>query len=311
MNLNEIIEFLEPMMGFWIEPIKDPLILAGFTLFILAGIIKRFKPEKLTQKSTYVLFNKGLNFIFILSLLMVTLGFSLKFMQSSNQNQPPFKPLDLNEFIEHSLNSDTSNTITHAGRDATVQTTLSSQNPANTITQAGRDARVKVDYSSPHAILQQNGNTITQAGRDAKVNITNEYQAIFQKSSDYKSLLKAYNTALKNLKKYPDDIEMQQESRINTENLQQFKRDVIKLAQDFDKIPLNTERLKQAKIAFDAGDFDKARKVLNEEAMIKDQNRLLEEQSKIDQYEQKLNTALENNAAALKLRDQLADKESY
>jgi tetratricopeptide (TPR) repeat protein len=310
MNLNEIIELLQPIISVWIVNLKDPLILISFTLFILSGLIKWIKPAKLTQKSSYLLFNKGLNFIFILSLLMVILGFALKFMQSSSNSS--FKPLDLNKFIENLPPSEQSNIITQAERDANVTTQSPSKCTGNTITQAGQNAKVDIDCSAPQMLPKQGTtNTMTRAGRDATVNITHEYHAIFEKSSDYKGLLAAYEKSRKYLKKLPNDPEIQQEVRTNKNNLEQFKRDVMKLADDFNTIPLNTERLKQAKIAFDAGDFDKARKILDQEAMKKDQKRLLEEKSKLDIQQQEVNTALENHIEALELKTKLANEDHH
>jgi len=307
MNLNEIIELLQPIMAVWVIHLKDPLILISFTLFILSGLIKWIKPEKLTQKSSYLLFNKGLNFIFILSLLIVILGFVLKFMPSSSGSS--FKPFDLNKVIENLPVSEQSNIMTQAGHDAHVTTQSPSKCTGNTLTQAGQNANINIDCSASQMRLQQGTtNTITQAGRDATVNITHEYHAVFEKSSDYKDLLAAYKTSLKYLEKLPNDLEIQQEVRINKNNLEQFKRDVIKLAEDFNTIPLNTERLKQAKRAFDAGDFDKARKILDQEAMKKDQKHLLEQKSKLDIQQQEVNTALENNAAELELKTKLANE---
>jgi len=43
----------------------------GFILMAVAGLIKILKPEKLTAKETASLFHKGLNYIFILGLLII------------------------------------------------------------------------------------------------------------------------------------------------------------------------------------------------------------------------------------------------
>ena len=55
MNFNALItklaELLEPMIGLWIAYLKDPLILIGFSLFILSGIIKRLKTDNLTPEA--------------------------------------------------------------------------------------------------------------------------------------------------------------------------------------------------------------------------------------------------------------------
>lgn len=65
----------------WIEHLSNPLVLVGFAVFTLAGLVKLFKPEKLSGRATEGLFHKGLNFVFVLGLLIVILGFANSFMQ--------------------------------------------------------------------------------------------------------------------------------------------------------------------------------------------------------------------------------------
>ena len=65
----------------WISHLTDPLVLIGFTVFTLAGLVKLFNPEKLNGKETAGLFHKGLNFVFVLGLLIVIGGFAKSFMQ--------------------------------------------------------------------------------------------------------------------------------------------------------------------------------------------------------------------------------------
>lgn len=65
----------------WIEHLSNPWILIGFTLFMMAGVIKLFKAEKLTGSATAGLFHKGLNFIFILGILVVILSFANSYFQ--------------------------------------------------------------------------------------------------------------------------------------------------------------------------------------------------------------------------------------
>ena len=65
----------------WIDHLNNPLVLIGFTVFTLAGLVKLFNPEKLNGKATAGLFHKGLNFVFVLGLLIVIGGFAKSFMQ--------------------------------------------------------------------------------------------------------------------------------------------------------------------------------------------------------------------------------------
>ena len=65
----------------WVEHLRNTLVLVGFTLFMIAGLIKGFKTEKLSGKATVGLFHKGLNFMLILGVLVVILGFVNSYLQ--------------------------------------------------------------------------------------------------------------------------------------------------------------------------------------------------------------------------------------
>ena len=65
----------------WIEHMNKPLVLAGFTLFVLAGLVKLFKADKLNGKATERLMDKGMTLAFGLGFLLVVLAFANSFMQ--------------------------------------------------------------------------------------------------------------------------------------------------------------------------------------------------------------------------------------
>jgi hypothetical protein len=44
----------------WIEHLKHPLVLFGFVLLIIAGLLKMFHADKLSAKGTERLMDKGL-----------------------------------------------------------------------------------------------------------------------------------------------------------------------------------------------------------------------------------------------------------
>ena len=69
----------------WIENLSEPLILAGFVIFIFSGLFKLLKTDKLTRDASKGLLHKGLNFFFILGLSIIVLGFATKFMQLNNE----------------------------------------------------------------------------------------------------------------------------------------------------------------------------------------------------------------------------------
>ncbi|NTW48742.1 MAG: tetratricopeptide repeat protein [Chlorobiales bacterium] len=76
------------------------------------------------------------------------------------------------------------------------------------------------------------------------------------------------------VKDYPGDdrfklrlSEIAQKRSEVKKKIEALKQEVLKLAEDFTRIPLNTERLRLAKQYFEDGDYDKARAVLNAETM--------------------------------------------
>lgn len=71
----------------WIEHLNKPLVLTGFVLFVLAGLVKLFKPEKLNSKATERLMNRAMVLSFILGFLIVLLAFVRSFMYM--QTVPP------------------------------------------------------------------------------------------------------------------------------------------------------------------------------------------------------------------------------
>lgn len=116
----------------WIEHLSDPLVLVGFALFVLAGLVKLFKPEKLNGKATAGLFHRGLNFLFVLGLLVVTLGFANSFM-AKWQIVEAAKPMPIPPTVKQSITH--SNGVNgQAGRDLNLNQgsgTLSQQTNHN------------------------------------------------------------------------------------------------------------------------------------------------------------------------------------
>jgi hypothetical protein len=96
------------------------------------------------------------------------------------------------------------------------------------------------------------------------------------KSADYLALQSKLEEAEQNIKSYPDDSRFKQQLKEAQQKIEDFKRDVLKLAEDFSKIPINTERLRLAKQYFDTGDYQAARTILDAEGMSQDQGALLD-----------------------------------
>lgn len=109
----------------------------------------------------------------------------------------------------------------------------------------------------------------------------NQPPANFYEASQYQDLKSQldtlnndYATAKGRVSKYPDDIEFQTDLlRIDDKRrdiqhkIDSLKQQVLKLADEFNQIPLNTERLQVAKAHFDAGDYEKARAIFDTEAI--------------------------------------------
>ncbi len=76
------------------------------------------------------------------------------------------------------------------------------------------------------------------------------------------------------IEKYPDDedfklelLQLSEERNKRQKELDTLTREVLKLAEEFCRIPINTERLRKAKQHFEAGEFTEARAVLDAEKM--------------------------------------------
>ena len=130
-----------------------------------------------------------------------------------------------------------------------------------------------------------------QAGRDANVTVNN-----YQQSQDYQDLLAKRDDARENAQKYPDDTKFRQTLATAEQNLENFKRDVLKLAEEINKFPLNTERLKQAVALFDAHKYVEARKVLDAGEITQEQDALLAEQQKLQEKQATIAAQLDDKA---------------
>jgi len=139
-----------------------------------------------------------------------------------------------------------------------------------------------------NADIKANGNVIFGNGNTV---INLEEAAIYK---DLKAQLEELNnqreTTKARIDKYPDDegfkAELFQvdEKRSNIQQrIESLKKEILKLVEDFNKIPLNTERLRSAKSYFEAGEFEKARAILDVETITSELNALLEEKEDLRQ----------------------------
>jgi len=161
--------------------------------------------------------------------------------------------------------------------------------------------------------VSNNSGTVNQAGGD--INITQ----IIAGSGDFKTLQQRINdlqteqqTIQKRISQYPNDSSFKQDLINKQKQLNQakkalndFKKAVLKLAQDIQKIPLNSKRLKQAVQYFEEGKFREARAILDKQKMTQDQDKLLAEQQHLKQHQKKISDALKNNAQEFILKAKL------
>lgn len=142
----------------WIEHLSNPLVLVGFAVFTLAGLVKLFKPEKLSGVATAGLFHKGLNFVFVLGLLVVILGFANSFMeklQTAEASKPDPAPPTIKQSITNS-----SGMNGQAGRDLNLNQgsgTLSQQTNRNPSATEQPAANVEQQIDGSDGVTGQGG----------------------------------------------------------------------------------------------------------------------------------------------------------
>jgi hypothetical protein len=140
---------------------------------------------------------------------------------------------------------------------------------------------------------QQMANTqgvAVQAGRDAIVTVN------YQKSQDWQKFLADQKNLREKISKHPDDADYRTELAELEQQMEGFKRDVLKLAEDINKIPLNTERLKLAVKHFNAGEYAKARAVLDVPELAQEQDSLLARQQQLNVQQAELQASLNDKA---------------
>jgi len=141
------------------------------------------------------------------------------------------------------------------------------------------------------------GSTVTTAGGDVLVNgqkVTNYFY-----SSQYQDLKKQLDTldagflnTQQMSEKYPAEeyfktelLKIDGERTAIINKLDDLKREVIRLAETFTKIPIKTERLKFARQHFEAGDYAAARAILDAEQMGTELDALLNRDEQLQQQQ--------------------------
>ncbi|MFN3786090.1 MAG: hypothetical protein ACK4RS_04545 [Thiothrix sp.] len=147
--------------------------------------------------------------------------------------------------------------------------------------------------------------SITTHGGHAIVGNDNQIIQNFYHSASYQALESQRQRLLECIQKYPDDADFRRELAQVLQQIADFKRDVLKLAEDFQSIPLNTERLKLAKRHFDAGEYVQARAVLDAAAIAQEQDALLAEQQRLQEKQATITAQLDDKANEWLLKAQL------
>lgn len=138
--------------------------------------------------------------------------------------------------------------------------------------------------------------------QNSTVNITQ----ILGNSVDYKNLLSRLAEKHELFTYVPEDqtekrLKISQDITQLESQIEQRKKDVLHLAEEFNRIEINTERLRRAKEHFDKGEFAEARAVFDSERVqMQEENiRLLEEKKR---YEQDTLPKLKHNSDEFYLR---------
>jgi tetratricopeptide (TPR) repeat protein len=149
------------------------------------------------------------------------------------------------------------------------------------------------------------GNLDASNGGVALVGNNNQITVNYQKSQDWQDFLTRSEKLRGKVAKYPDDADFRHELAELEQQMEAFKRDVLKLAEDINTIPLNTERLKLAVQYFNADEYAQARAVLDVPELAQEQDDLLARQRQLNAQQAKLQAALDDKANEYLLLAQL------
>lgn len=145
--------------------------------------------------------------------------------------------------------------------------------------------------------IDANGNVIVGNNNHITTNLYHsaDWQAFLERRDELQDLTQAR----------PDNAKHRDSLAKLLRQMEDFKRDVLKLAEDFQRIPLNTERLKLAYQHFEGGNYQAARAVLNAETMTQEQNNLLARQRQLNAQQAEVQASLDDKASEFLLLAQL------
>mgnify|MGYP001059880850 CR=1 FL=1 len=141
-----------------------------------------------------------------------------------------------------------------------------------------------------------NTGRLNTKGGNVHIGDINNYQF---KGAEYDNLLERVKELEEMLTDATDDAKrLKYSEKLNQaqEKLDKFKKEVIELAELFQKIELDTERLQLAKQHFDAGEFKEASAILDAEKMMRELDDLLDEKEHLDEKKQQNQVHLQDKA---------------
>lgn len=142
----------------WIEHLDKPLVLAGFVLVVLAGLVKLFKPEKLNSRATERLMNRGMILAFLLGFLIILFAFAESLLKAQGETTAASKPT-VKQSISHS-----EGVQGQAVRDLNINT------GTGTLTQQlGRQAAPTTPPADLEQDIRGSKGVQGQAGRDTNI----------------------------------------------------------------------------------------------------------------------------------------------
>lgn len=175
---NQASAFIMENTSDGIEYLQNPLVLIGFVIFLFVGLFKLIRSDKITGRASAALFNKALNYLFVLALLIVLAGFGLNFYQSYKE-QPSFIPSSNNNANENPSNDETATPTATQPSNITEISTQGEQSPA---INSGSD--VNINYGDTLSDKNTNPNNEAKTAAPAKLETQGEQSPAINSGGD-------------------------------------------------------------------------------------------------------------------------------
>jgi len=142
---------------------------------------------------------------------------------------------------------------------------------------------------------------------DSNINIQNYNFGKYDTYQEMQTQLEEYREILEDLPESKADKRGKYQQKISQqlEKIEAFKHEVLRLAETFSKIEINSERLKQAKAYFEEGKLREADAILKTEDLQQEQRTLLAEKARHEEKGKELAEDLRHNASEFLLKAQL------